>query len=148
MQMAREDANKYKDEITNLYWTGKISIKEFDKRWDEIELEPYDLSAFPTLSETTKEWINKIFDDVPTTNKRGNFIIFGFTRAERAIMQVLNLTYGEYADAISFYAYNDEEMIMFEYTEGDINIQLFLDRDSYEKEKKYTENWYKEERCA
>lgn len=148
MRLSRDVAEMYRKELVDRYYKKDITWKQYSELWDAIELEPYDLSAFPTLSETSKEWINKIFDKAPEINKRGNFMLRGFTRAEGAVMYVLNLTYGDYADAISFYAYNDKEMIMFEFTEGDINLQLFSDRESYEKEKATTNEWYKEERCA
>lgn len=146
MQMTREKATQYKDELVDLYYRRIISWDEYNKRWDDIELLPYDLSAFPQLKETTITWINKLFEKAPELSKRGNFMLRGFTRCEGAEVRVFHLTYGDYADAIAFYAYNDEEMMIYEFTEGDVTLQLFSDRESYEKEKQATYEWYKEER--
>jgi len=148
MKMTREDAKKYKDEITNLYWQGKISIKEFDKRWDEIELIPYDLSAFPLVNEETAKWINILFQEPSETDKNGNYMLRGFTRFLKIEMQKLGLSYGDYADGLSFYAYNDTEMLLYSYCEGDTTLKIFNDKETYEKEKEADRQWFEKERCA
>lgn len=148
MQISRDKVKAYREDLADQYYKKKISWEEYNKKWDEIKILPYDLSKFPTLSESSIKWINKLFIDGPEVSKRGNFMLRGFTRYEATEMRVLGLTYGDYADAISFYAYNDEEMIMYEFTEGDTVLQLFPTREEYEAEKEATRQWYKEERCA
>lgn len=148
MQMAREEAKKYKDELVDRYYKKKISWDEYNKLWDEIKLLPYDLSMFPQLKEKTITWINTLFQEPPETNRRGNYMLRGFTRYEGNEMAWLGLSYGDYADAISFYAYNDEEMLVYEFTEGDTTLQIFNDVVAYEKEKESMRLWYREERSA
>ena len=108
MQMTRAEAEQYREEITQKYWNRIVSYKKFSELWDEVELLPYDLSAFSQLKADTVEWI----------------------------------------DAISFYAYNDEEMLIYTFTEGDTTLQLFNDREKYEAEKQDMYNFYKAERSA
>lgn len=148
MQMTREEAKKYKEELAEKYYKRAISYKKFNELWDAIELTPLDLSAFPSLTENTITWINKLFENPPETSCRGNYMLRSFTRCEGAEMKVFGLKYGDYADAISFYAYNDEEMLLYTFTEGDTTLELFPTREAYEKEKEHTRNWYKEERSA
>jgi len=148
MKMTREQAEDYRNELVDKYYKREISWEKYNEEYDKVELLPYDLSAFPILKSETIDWINKLFLKPAETSKRGNFMLRGFTRVEGAEMRVLGLKYGDYADAYSFYAYNDEELIMYEYTEGDTTLQLFPNKESYEKEKQATHDWYKEERCA
>ena len=148
MQITREDAEKYYDELVNKYYKGEISWNKYKELWDDVELLPYDLYKFTQLKGDTIVWINKLFQKAPETNRRGNFMLRGFTRCEGTEMNLLGLTYGDYADAISFYAYNDEEMLVYEYTEGDTTLVICSDKESYENEKQFTHDWYKEARCA
>ena len=148
MIMSRVDAEKYKSELASRYWNGFISFKKYNELYDEIELIPYDLTQFPSLTENTIIWINKLFDKAPETSRRGNFMLRGFTRAEGAEMRILGLKYGDYADALNFYAYNDDEMLLYTFCEGDTTLELFSTREAYEKEKETTRQWYKEERSA
>lgn len=146
MQMTRKEAEAYRQELANKCYRGIISWDKYTELWDEIELVPYDLSAFPTLKENTIKWINKLFDKEPERSKRGNFMLRGFTRVEGAEMKVLGLSYGDYSSAYSFYAYNDEEMLLYDFCEGDTTLQLFPTREDYEAEKEATRKWYEEER--
>ena len=148
MQMTREEAKKYKEELAEKYYKRAISYKKFNELWDAIELTPLDLSAFPSLTENTITWINKLFENPPETSRRGNYMLRSFTRCESAEMKILGLTYGDYVDAISFYAYNDEEMLLYTFTEGDTTLQIFNDKAKYETEKEDTYNRYKAERSA
>ena len=48
-------------------------------------------------------------------------------------------------DGYSAYAYSDEQMAIFTYTEGDIYLTLFTDKTKYEAEKERTIKFYEEE---
>ena len=148
MKMNRAEAEKYKDELVNKYWNKTISYKKYCELWDAIELKPYDLTPFPQLTEDTVEWINKMFQKDFETDRNGNQMLRGFTRCEGIEVACLNLHYGDYADAISFYAYNDEEMLIYTFTEGDTTLHIFNDKEKYEAEKESMYNWYKQERSA
>lgn len=43
------------------------------------------------------------------------------------------------------YAYSDEQMVVFDYCEGDITLKPFTDRKAYEKEKAETIAFYRKE---
>ena len=146
MKLSREDAKKYKDELTEKYYKKEISVKEFSRLWDEIELLPYDLSAFPLVSEETAKWINILFQDISETDKNGNYMLRGFTRNPDMEMQKLDLSYGDYADGLSFYAYNDLEMLLYSYCEGDTTLKIFSDKETYEREKEADRQWFEEQR--
>lgn len=148
IQMSREEYDKYKDELYRKYWARSISHKKMNEELDKIELLPYDLANFTALKPQTVKWINSLFEKAPETSQRGNFMIRGFTRSERSEVQVLNLSYGDYTRDLSFYAYNDQEQMLYTFTEGDTTLELFPTKEAYEKEKEYTRNWYKEERGA
>ena len=47
-------------------------------------------------------------------------------------------------DGYSSYAYSDEQMAVFTYTEGDIYLTLFTDKVKYEAEKERTIKFYEE----
>ena len=70
----------------------------------------------------------------------------GFTRCEGAEMNKLGLSYGDGGDALSFYAYNDPEMLVYTYCEGDTTLKIFNDKAEYETEKAENSNWYLNER--
>jgi hypothetical protein len=71
----------------------------------------------------------------------------GFTHHPDAEKVKLNLIYGDYADCYSFYAYNDAEMIIYTYCEGDTTLTLFNDPVKYEAEKADCKKWWREEKA-
>lgn len=110
---------------------------------DEYEILPLDLSAYP-LSETTKRIANANFSE-ETINRNGEYMLSGhwwhdlsYQFAQKCKFDLVQV------DGHSSYAYSDEQMTVFTYTEGDIYLTLFTDREKYEKEKADTIKFYEE----
>ena len=110
---------------------------------DEYDIIPLDLSAY-SLSETTKRIVDINFTE-ETTNRNGEYMLSGhwwsdlsYQFAEKCKFDLVQV------DGYSAYAYSDDQMAVFTYTEGDIYLTLFTDIDKYEKEKADTIKFYKE----
>lgn len=111
---------------------------------DEYEIIPLDLSEYP-LNEYTARIADKNFTE-ETTNRNGDYMLSGhwmsdlcYAFAEKCKFDLVHV------DGYSAYAFSDEQMAVFTYCEGDINLTPFTDRDKYEKEKADTIKFYKEE---
>lgn len=111
---------------------------------DEYEIIPLDLSAY-SLNETTQKIANVIFTE-ETTDRNGEYMLSGnwygdksYAFASQCDFELHQVSY------YSSYAFSDEQMAVFTYTEGDITLTLFTDREKYEKEKADTIKFYKEE---
>ena len=143
--MTKNEYKQYLIDCTNRWVTDKTYTKEqYEKDLDSVEIAPLDLSKYYAIKKETKKWINTLFDE-EDVDRKGNYMLRGFTRREGAEMQVLGLTYGEYANAYSFYAYNDDEYLIYTYCEGDTTLTLFETAKAYAKAKQETHDWYKEE---
>ena len=119
--------------------------------WEtEIEWLPLDFTGYENIKSETQRWINKLFAE-ETIDKNGNKILKGSTgpnRIEMIEMEYLGIHVGEYTNGYSLYGFNDEEMLIYTYCEGDTTLTLFNDRDIYEKEKERTIEWYRKEYAA
>ncbi len=147
LKMTNNDYKEYcKECASRLYNESGYSISDFRRDTDNVEILPFDLSRFPQLSETTIRWINAFFSE-EDTDKNGNYILRGFTYRERTAVQELGLNYGDYADCYSFFAYNNKELLVFEYCEGDISMKIFPDKESYDNEYMEMYEFYKEKRA-
>ena len=111
---------------------------------DEYEIVPLDLSSYHLNKETTKI-VDANFTK-ETTDRYGNYMLSGhwfsdlsWTFAKKCKFELIQI------DGYSSYAYSDEQMALFTYTEGDIYLTLFTDRDKYEEEKERIIKFYKEE---
>lgn len=111
---------------------------------DEYEIIPLDLSEYP-LNEDTVRIADKNFTK-ETTDRNGNYMLTGhwmsdlcYAFAEKCKFDLVHV------DGYSAYAFSDEQMAVFTYTEGDIYLTLFTDREKYETEKARTIKFYEEE---
>ena len=112
---------------------------------DEYEIIPLDLSAYPRIKDETKKHIDKLFDE-ETTDKNGNYMLCGHWWSDLSYSFAKKCKFDlTQVDGYSSYAYSDEQMAVFTYTEGDIYLTLFTDREKYEAEKERTIKFYKEE---
>ena len=111
---------------------------------DEYEILPLDLSAY-SLSETTQRIVNVNFTE-EATDRNGNYMLKGHWWSDlcRSFAYKCDFVLRQ-INAYSAYAYSDEQMAVFTYTEGDIYLTPFTDREKYEKEKADTIRFYKEE---
>lgn len=110
---------------------------------DEYEIIPLDLSAY-SLSETTKRIADINFTE-EATNRNGDYMLTGhwwsdlcYQFAEKCKFDLIHV------NGYSAYAFSDEQMAVFTYTEGDICLTPFTDREKYEKEKVETIKFYEE----
>ena len=110
---------------------------------DEYEIIPLDLSAY-SLNETTKRIVDINFTE-ETTNRNGEYMLSGhwwidlsYQFAEKCKFDLIQV------DGYSSYAYSDDQMAVFTYTEGDIYFIPFTDKEKYKKEKADTIKFYKE----
>lgn len=143
--MTKNEYQEFVKECANKYWTVPgYNKKEMDAELDAVEILPFNLSRFSSLSESTKKWINILFKE-EDTDRNGNYMLRGFTYHEREEVNHLNAYYGDYANAYSFYAYNDSELLIYTYCEGDTTLTLFETAEKYAKAKQETHDWYKEE---
>lgn len=144
-QMTKNEFKKYMEECASRLWTEKgYTMEKYNADLDAIEILPLDLSKFPQLSENSIKYINGLFDE-EDTDRDGNYMLRGFTRCESGEVSRLNCNYGDYANAYSFFAYNNDEYFIYTYCEGDTTLTIYPDRETYEKGYKKTHDWYKEE---
>ena len=114
------------------------------KNINDYDILPLDLSAY-SLSETTQRIANNNFME-ETTNRNGDYMLSGHWWSDLSYAFAKKCKFNlVQVDGYSSYAYSDEQMAVFTYTEGDIYLTLFIDRDKYEKEKADTIKFYKEE---
>ena len=56
----------------------------------------------------------------------------------------LHCNYAPYGFYYSGFGFNDEEMLIYTWCEGDTTLTLFNDRETYQKEREATEKWFDE----
>lgn len=118
--------------------TGKIP------KDDEYEILPLNLSPY-LLNETTQKIVNAIFTK-ETTNRYGDYMLTGFWLTDKSYAFANQCEFKlVQIDGYSSYAFSDEQMAVFTYTEGDIFLTLFTDKEKYESEKERTIKFYEEE---
>ena len=120
----------------------------FEDYWKEdIEIIPLDLSAYPQIKEDTAKYINVAFDK-EDTDKNGNYMLRGFIgdslKKWNSEKEKLNLNYAPYGFYYSGFGFNDEEMLIYTWCEGDTTLTLFNDRETYQKEREEIEKWFDE----
>lgn len=110
---------------------------------DKYEIIPLDLSIY-SLNETTKRIANVNFME-ETKNRNGDYMLSGhwlsdlsWQFANKCDFKLVQI------NGYSSYAFSDEQMAVFTYTEGDIYLTLFTEREKYEIEKERTIKFYKE----
>ena len=56
----------------------------------------------------------------------------------------LHCNYAPYGFYYAGFGFNDEEMLIYTWCEGDTTLTLFSDRETYQKEREATEKWFDE----
>ena len=132
--MKKIPRNEYYEMIRK---TGRIP-KE-----DEYDILPLDLSSY-SLNETTQR-IADINFMTETEDRDGNYMLTGhwFSDLSYAFAQKCDFELVQ-IDGYSSYAYSDKQMAVFTYTEGDIYLTLFTDKEKYERCKNRTIKFYEE----
>lgn len=117
--------------------TGKIP------KDDEYEILPLDLSAYH-LNEDTIRIANANFME-ETTDKDGNYMLSGHWLSNLSYQFAKKCKFDlVQVDGYSAYAYSDEQMAIFTYTEGDIYLTPFSEKEIYEEKKAETIRFYEE----
>ena len=120
---------------------GKLGVKKVES---EYEIADLDLSAY-SLNEDTKRIANVNFME-ETEDRNGNYMLGGHWMSDLSYQFAKKCKFDlVQVDGYSSYAYSDEQMAVFTYTEGDIYLTLFTDKVKYEAEKERTIKFYEEE---
>lgn len=144
MKIERNKTHEYLQACIDRCYDPNDNYSWTDYNKEEVEWIPLDLSAYPKIKEETKKRINYLFNE-ETQDRNGRYMLRGFTRNEYQEMNLLSLVYGNYANALSYYAYNDEEMLVYTYCEGDTTLKMYNDLAEYEAEKESCREFYEEE---
>ena len=141
--MKRNDVKEFLREQVDRCYNGEIS-------WDdyfaiEIEYEPLNLENYPAIKPETAKWINILFNE-ETADRKGNYMLRGFTHYEGKEIDFLHLSYGDYSGGLNFWAYNDEEMLLYTFCEGDTTLTLFNNPKFYKGNKAEMLRWYEKRR--
>lgn len=109
---------------------------------NEYDIKPLDFTAYPKLSETTRKIVDANFLK-ETTDKHGDYLLTGhwfdnlsYEFAEKCGMELTIV------DTYSAYAFSDDQLAIFSYTEGDIFFSPYKDKKTYEKRKKEQIRYY------
>ncbi len=134
-----------KQAMSNCY-NGKVTAAEYDAL--EFDIIPMDFSQFPYLKTDTAEYIDKMFDKETTTDKNGNFMMRGFIGDNLELWyndkENLHCNYAPYGFYYSGFGFNDEELLIYTWCEGDTTVTIFKDIETYKRERAATEKWYEE----
>lgn len=138
----RKDYHKFLNECIDKCYKGTMSWKDYKTM--EIEFEPIDFTPYPAISSETRSWIEKLFYD-EDTDRNGNYMLRGHTYHEYQEKMALNMEIGDGGNGYSWWAFNDTEMLIYTYCEGDTTLTLLKDREAYEREKERARVFYTEE---
>ena len=144
LRMTRNEYKEYLKKCVSRAYDPNDSFTFKDYHKINVEIIPLDLSAYPNIKEKTKEHINKLFDE-ETTDKNGNYMLRGFHGDSIRMWNYEKEVLGLYCHYGFYYAgcgWNDEEMLLYTFCEGDTTLTLFNDRSLYEKEKEETERFF------
>lgn len=107
----------------------------------------FDLSEYH-LSKDTKRLANWKFME-EKTDRNGHYMLAGYWKdnycygfAEKCALDLVMV------NCYQAYAYSDEQMVVFDYCEGDVTLKPFTDWRAYEKEKAETIAFYRKARRA
>ena len=143
--ISRNDYRKaLQDYISEIYKKTPGYTWDGYRKYDP-EIIPLDLSAYPQIPEETKAFIDRYFA-TETEDRNGNYMLKAFdpSRLEYAIADKLGVRIRE-ANGYNFWGVNEEAMMSYSWTEGDVYLTLFNDRAKFEQEVRETEEWYKKE---
>ena len=140
-RIKRKNYRKFMDSCVDKLYKGIMTMDEY--RNMEIEFEPIDFSLYPHITEKTQEMIEKLFTE-EDTDRNGNYMLRGFTYHPYNEKVWLNMVLGDGGNSYSWWAFNNAEMLIYTYCEGDTTITLCKTREAYETEKERSKEFYKE----
>ena len=145
LRMTRNEYHEYLQKCVSMAYDPNDSYTFADYGREKVEIIPLDLSAYPQIKEDTAKYINAVFDK-EDTDKNGNYMLRGFIgdSLERWCRdkEKLRCNYAPYGFYYSGFGFNDEEMLIYTWCEGDTTLTLFSDRETYQKEREATEKWF------
>jgi hypothetical protein len=147
LRMTRNEYCEYLQKCVSRAYDPNDSYTFEDYGKEDVEIIPLDLSAYPQIKEDTAKYINTVFDK-EDIDKYGNYMLRGFIgdSLEKWYRdkEKLRCNYAPYGFYYSGFGFNDEEMLIYTWCEGDTTLTLFNDRETYYKEREVTEKWFDE----
>lgn len=138
----RKEYREFLNGCIDKIYKGNMTWDEY--RDMEVKFEPIDFTPYGSIRETTREMIEKLFFE-EDTDRNGNYMLRGHTYHEIAEKEALNMNYGDGGNGYSWWAYNDSEMMIYTYCEGDTTLTLCTTKDIYEREKERSREFYTEQ---
>lgn len=136
VKMERNIYFDYRREIIDRRNSGDYRFVDSCDKLD-VDILPLDLSKYESITEETAKWINVLFDEESSDND-GNYVLYGFVgdNVNRWIKEkeVLKLDYTTCL-LCSGYGYNNDEMLLYEWSDGDTTLTIFDDREKYQAAK-------------
>lgn len=147
LRMTRNEYLKYLQKCISRVYDENDSYLWEDYKNENVDIIPLDLSMYPQIKADTKEYIDNIFNK-EDIDKNGNYMLRGFIgdslKKWHRDKEKLHCNYAPYGFYYSGFGFNDEEMLIYTWCEGDTTLTLFNDRDIYERERMETEKWFDE----
>lgn len=103
-----------------------------------------DFSKFPFLKADTVQHICNLFYEYDETVS-DYLLLRSHTYHERVEVNILNCKYGDYSRDLNLWAYNEDELFIYTYCEGDTTLSIYKDKESYQKAYDKAYKFYKEE---
>lgn len=129
--------NDYMSLCRKLVSEGKLLPKT-----DEYDIIDLDFTGYHLNSET--ENIVNIYAIEETTDRNGDYMLEGRWSENFAYEFGLRCDFSvEIISSYSSYGYSDKQMAVFTYCEGDFYFTPYKDKETYEKNKKETIEFYK-----
>lgn len=145
--MTRNEYHDYLEKCISRIHDNHDTYSLTDYRKEDIEIIPLDLSMFPQIKEETAKYIDLVFNK-EDQDEHGNYMLRGFIgdslKKWYRDKEKLGCNYAPYGFYYSGFGFNDEEMLIYTWCEGDTTLTIFNDRTLYEKERAYIEKWYNE----
>lgn len=144
--VTRNEYIEFVQQCADRYWrednyTWDDYMEDTDER--NFQILPFDLSMYTDITPEIKKWINILFRE-EDTDRHGKYMLRGFTQNVQREHDILQLTYGDYANYYSGFCYSDAGKMIYTYCEGDTTLQMYSDRNEYEHAKAETLAWYQE----
>ena len=138
----RRNYSRFVQDCADKCYKGIMTWAEYKNM--KIELEPIDFTPYPAIKTETQKWIEALFTD-EDTDRNGNYMLRGFTYREYAEKEKLGCVMGDGGNGYSWWAFNDTEMLIYTYCEGDTTLTLCPTREIYESEKERSRVFYTEQ---
>lgn len=147
LRMARNERHEYLQKCVSRAYDPEDSYSFADYLKEDIEVIPLDLSAYPQIKEDTEKYIDSVFAE-EDTDENGNYMLRGFIgdnlKKWYRDKEKLHCNYAPFGFYYSGFGFNDEEMLIYTWCEGDTTLTLFSNREIYQKEREATEKWFDE----